>query len=83
MSRLQVTLHEEDMELIETIQKLCKLESKSDVVEEALVLLGWAAVAASKGLAISAVDEENDRYKEVETRALQRARRKPQQAVAM
>ena len=73
-TRLQVTVDDEDLELIDTIRQLCKLD-KSEVVQEALVLLGWAAVEASKGMAISAVDEPNNRFKEVETKALQRARR--------
>jgi hypothetical protein len=80
--RLQVTLDKEDMELIETIQQLCKLDSKSEVVQEALVLLGWAANEASKGMAISSVDVPNNRFKEVETKALLRARRASQPAVA-
>lgn len=78
--RLQLTVDKEDLELIDKIQKLCKLDGRSDVVQEALVLLGWAASAANDGLTVAAVDEVNNKFREVETKALQRARRRIQAA---
>jgi hypothetical protein len=82
MSRLQVSLDDEDLALIETIQELCKLKNKSEVIQEALMLLGWASVQASNGMTIAAVDQENNRFKEVETQALQRARSRKVRAAA-
>lgn len=74
--RLQITVDKEDLDLIDKIQKLCKLDGKSEVIQEALVLLGWAAAATNDGLTIAAVDETNNKFREVETKALQRARLK-------
>ncbi|KRP96412.1 hypothetical protein AOQ72_19095 [Bradyrhizobium yuanmingense] len=74
--RLQLTVDKEDLELIDKIQKLCKLDGRSEVVQEALVLLGWAAAATNDGLTVAAVDEVNNKFREVETKALQRARRR-------
>lgn len=72
--RLQATIDKDDWELIRVIQKLCNFESTTEVVQEALVVLSWAATEAAKGYVIAAVDEPNNRFKELETRAMQRAR---------
>jgi hypothetical protein len=53
---------------------LCDLRTKKDVVENALMLLGWAAAESSKGLTIAAVNEARHLFKEVHTPALEGAR---------
>lgn len=74
MSRLQLDLSDKHDTLIEELKRLCQLSTKKDVVENALLLLGWAASQAHKGLAIAAVDEAHDLFKEIDTPALQGAR---------
>ncbi|MFK5019598.1 hypothetical protein ACI4CV_27770, partial [Klebsiella pneumoniae] len=70
------TVDGEDIELLDKLEKLCRLDGRAEVFQEALVLLGWAASAVNDGLKIAAIDERNNRYREVETKALQRARKR-------
>jgi hypothetical protein len=74
MARLQLDLSDTYEALIEKLQPLCDLRTKKDVVENALLLLGWAATEASNGLAIAAVDEDRRIYREVHAAALEGAK---------
>jgi hypothetical protein len=74
MGRLQLNLTDTSDKLIERIQILCDLKTKTDVVENALLLLGWAAGEASKGRAIGSIDQKNNIYKEIHTPALEGAK---------
>jgi hypothetical protein len=74
MSRLQLELSDTYEALIDKLQPLCDLKTKKDVVENALLLLGWAATEASRGLSIAAVDESRRVYKEVHAAALEGAK---------
>jgi hypothetical protein len=76
MGRLQLNLTDTSESLMERIQILCDLKTKTDVVENALLLLGWAAGEASQGRAIGSIDEKNNVYKEIHTPALEGAKRK-------
>jgi hypothetical protein len=76
MARLQLDLSETHDEIITELMQMCDLRTKKDVIENALMLLGWAAKEASNGLTIAAVDEGNGIYREVETPALFGARQK-------
>jgi hypothetical protein len=62
--------------LVRKLMDICDLKTKKDVVENALLLLGWAATDAAKGLSIASVDEERKVYREVQTPALQNAQMK-------
>lgn len=75
MARLQLDLSGTQDELISELMSICDLQTKKDVVENALMLLGWAAAEAQNGHTIAAVDEENKIYKEIQTPALLGARR--------
>jgi hypothetical protein len=75
MARLQLDLSETQDELITELIAVCDLRTKKDVVENALMLLGWAATEAQSGRVIAAIDEENKIYKEIQTPALMGARR--------
>lgn len=74
MARLQLDLSDTHDALIERIRETCDLRTKKDVVENALLLLGWAATEAAKGLSIAAIDEERKVCKQVHTPALEGAR---------
>jgi len=74
MARLQLDLSDTYDALLEKLQPLCDLRTKKDVVENALLLLGWAAAEASQGLKIAAIDESKNVFKEVHTPALEGAR---------
>jgi hypothetical protein len=74
MARLQLDLSDSHDRLLVRLMELCDLSTKKDVVENALLLLGWAAGEAAKGLSIAAVDENRKVYKEVQTPALEGAK---------
>jgi hypothetical protein len=74
MSRnLHVELSDTHAILLDRLMSLCDL-NKKEVVENALMLLGWATSEAAKGLSIASVDEKRKVYKEIQTPALQSAR---------
>jgi len=75
MARLQLDLSKTHDELITTLMEMCDLHTKKDVIENALMLLGWAAKETQRGFMIAAVDEESKTYKEIQTPALIGARR--------
>lgn len=74
MARLQLDLSDTSEALIDKLLVLADLKTKKDVVENALLLLGWAATEVSRGATIAAVDEQSRIYKEVHTPALEGAR---------
>jgi len=74
MARLQLDLSESHDLLIQRLMDLCDLSTKKDVIENALLLLGWAANETRRGLSIAAVDEDRKLYKEVHMPALEGAR---------
>jgi len=74
MARLQLELSESHERLLNKLMDVCDLSTKKDVVENALLLLGWAAEKSAQGLSIAAVDEKRKIYKEVQTPALEGAR---------
>jgi hypothetical protein len=74
MSRnLHVELSDTHAVLLERLMDLCDLKKK-EVIEDALMLLGWATSEAAKGFSIASVDEKRNVYKEIRTPALQSAR---------
>jgi hypothetical protein len=75
MARLQLDLSETHDEVITMLMEKCDLRTKKDVVENALILLGWAATEAQHGHIIAAVDEKRQVFKELQTPALMGAQR--------
>lgn len=74
MARLQLNLSDTSENLIARLMPLCDLRTKTDVVENALMLLGWAATEVSQGRTIAAIDEKSNLFKEISTPALEGAR---------
>lgn len=74
MARLQLDLNHTSDALIDKLMKLCDLKTKKDVVENALMILGWAATESRNGLSIAAIDLKRSVYKEINTPALEGAR---------
>lgn len=73
MARLQLDLTDTSDKLVERIMELCDLKTKKDVVENALILLAWAASNTKDGRTIAAIDESRGVYKEISTPALEGA----------
>lgn len=76
MARLHLDLSDTHDELVETLMSMCDLQTKKDVIENALMLLGWAAKEVQNGRTIAAVDEAGKTYKEIQTPALLGAQRR-------
>ena len=74
MARLQLDLSDTSDALIERLIPMCDLRTKKDVIENALMLLGWAAAESSNGRTIAAVDEREKVFKEINTPALEGAK---------
>lgn len=74
MARLQLDLSDTSDTLLDRLMPLCDLKTKKDVVENALMLLGWAASESSRGLSIAAINEDRQVYKEISTPALEGAK---------
>ncbi len=72
-NRLQLELSDTYSKMIDRLIPMCDLRTKKDVIENALTLLGWAALEASKGRTIAAVDEQDKFYREFTTTALEGA----------
>jgi hypothetical protein len=72
--RLQVRVNDQQKQLVDRLQVLCGLKTQTAVIENALMLLAWAAAQSHRGLAIASVDEKNHRYNEVHLPALEGAR---------
>ena len=75
MARFQLDLSDTLDELLNDLMKEADLRTKKDVVENAVMLLGWAVREVQRGRTIAAVDEERKVYREIETPALAGARR--------
>jgi hypothetical protein len=71
-----LVLSETQEALLKQVMSLCDLSSKKEAVENALTLLGWAAIESAKGHSIASVDEKRKSYQEITTPALQNARMK-------
>jgi hypothetical protein len=76
MARLNLDLSDTQEALLKRVMQLCDLSQKKDAVENALLLLGWAAAESAKGLSIASVDDGRKLYREIQTPALNSARLK-------
>jgi hypothetical protein len=56
------------------LKDVCGLKTDTQVIEESLVLMGWAAAEAAKGRKIGAYDEEREVLREITSPALEKAR---------
>jgi len=73
-SRLQMNLTSIQADLLQEIQEQCHL-NKTEVVENALMLLGWAVNEKRDGRTIASVDERRRVFKEISLPALMRVRK--------
>ena len=73
MARLQLDLSETSDALMDRIMELCELKTKKEAVENALMLLGWAAANVSEGHTIAAIDKDRKVFKEISSPALEGA----------
>jgi hypothetical protein len=76
MARLQLDLSETSDEIITTMMNMSGIRTKRELVENALMLLGWAVTEVQQGNTIAAVDEKTKVFKEIQIPALYGARHK-------
>ena len=62
------------IEIMNRLKKMCGLKTDTSVIEEALVIMGWAANAAARGQKIGAFDEGSGVLTQITSTALEKAR---------
>ena len=80
MSRRSLSLTDTEERLVKKLRVLCDLRSDTEVIAEALSLLGFLATEASFGRAIASVDKDKNIFKEIHARALSNARARAEAA---
>jgi hypothetical protein len=71
--RVQVDFSEERVAELEKLMRLCGLNTKKELLNNALTLFEWAVREVTKGRAVASIDETTDRYRELHLPALQYA----------
>ena len=80
--RLQIELPEERVRELEALMKECDIATKKDLFNNALTLLEWAVRESEKGRIVASVDEENQRYRELQMPAFSAVSARAKKALA-
>jgi hypothetical protein len=83
--RIQIDLDEYRVKELEELMDVCGLATKKELFNNALTLFEWAVNSARNGRAIASLDQDAQKFRELETPALRTAARHPfvqQQAAA-
>ena len=83
MAREQFELSSTQSQLLAELMAECDLPTKKAVLENALVVLGWAVSEVKNGRSIAAVNEAKNIYRELTMPVLQTVRRKSGAPVAL
>ncbi|HEY1760835.1 MAG TPA: hypothetical protein VGG72_36030 [Bryobacteraceae bacterium] len=75
-TRLQLELTKERVAEVEALMRELGLKTKTDLFNNALTLLEWAAKEKRRGRIIGSTDEEQQRFKEVLLPALETVARR-------
>lgn len=73
MAREQFDLSQSHSDLLSRLMEMCELPTKKAVLENALLVLGWAAREAQQGRSIASLDSGRKIYREFTMPALQAA----------
>jgi hypothetical protein len=71
--RLQIELPEKRVKELEALMEECDIATKKDLFNNALTLFEWAVRESEKGRIVASVDEENQRYRELQMPAFSTA----------
>ncbi len=74
MAREQFELSKSHSELLTKLMEECELPTKKAVLENALVIFGWAVAEVQKGYSVASVNEAKKVYRELTMPALETAR---------
>jgi hypothetical protein len=66
MKRLQVLMSDERLDELDALVKLTGLKTRTELINYSLTLFEWSIKERLRGRIIASVDEQNERYKEVE-----------------
>jgi hypothetical protein len=66
MKRLQVLMSDERLAELDALVKLTGLKTRTELINYSLTLFEWSIKERLGGRIIASVDEQNERYKEVE-----------------
>jgi hypothetical protein len=66
MKRLQVLMSDERLDELDALVKLTGLKTRTELINYSLTLFEWSVKERLAGRIIASVDEQNERYKEVE-----------------
>jgi hypothetical protein len=66
MKRLQVLMSDERLDELDALVKLTGLKTRTELINYSLTLFEWSVKERLGGRIIASVDEQNERYKEVE-----------------
>jgi hypothetical protein len=66
MKRLQVLMSDERLDELDALVKLTGLKTRTELINYSLTLFEWSIKERLGGRIIASVDEQNERYKEVE-----------------
>jgi hypothetical protein len=73
--RIQVDFSRERVSELEKVMKLCGMSTKKELLNNALSLFEWAVREVMRGRAVASVDEEDQKYRELQMPTLQYAAR--------
>jgi hypothetical protein len=74
MAREQFELSKSHSDLLTRLMDMCELPTKKAVLENALVMFGWAVSEVQKGQAIASVNDKRKVYRELTMPVLETAR---------
>ncbi len=66
MKRLQVLMSDKRLDELDTLVKLTGLKTRTELINYSLTLFEWSIKERLGGRIIASVDEQNERFKEVE-----------------
>ncbi|HEY2884084.1 MAG TPA: hypothetical protein VGJ08_02580 [Rhizomicrobium sp.] len=71
--RIQIDLDENRVRELEQLMVVCGLVTKKELFNNALTLFEWAVDSVRQGRTIASLNEEEQKYRELETPALRTA----------
>ena len=71
--RIQIDLDEKRVKELEELMDVCGLSTKKELFNNALTLFEWAVESVRQGRTIASLNEEEQKFREMETPALRTA----------
>jgi hypothetical protein len=75
--RIQLDVDDNGVQLLEWLKQKTNSKTQKELFNNAMTLLTWAVTQRSQGRIIASLDEQNERYRELQMPALEYAAPKP------